>query len=445
MNVPYGQMPAAMPAPVKGRPDPEKTRRTIGIVLYAFFMLIGLVLEIVIFLVPAFFGDGDELAAIGLGTVLALPPLVIYLWLPWVIDRYDPEPWWALALVLAWGAVAAIGFAGTINTLVHLVFGAIDPALGTIVTVCMSAPLVEEFWKGLAVFGIFYFVRREFDGVVDGIIYATFVALGFAAFENITYYSRAALEPGGSLAGTFVIRGILSPWGHPLYTSMTGIGFGISRETTKGWLRWMAPIFGYFGAVFLHSTWNTAATISGWLTLVMLPLWFLLVFAFLGIIIWLVRRKGKIIRDHLQDELLLGNLTRWELELVCSAFGRMKASFSYGGSTGRKFVATAARLGLCKWHSVRAQKGKKQTVSADWIVPLRQELHQLREEIARIKGGNIERPQAWQAPRQQQPAPMPAWGPPGGPPPGGYGPQGGQGGPPGGYGGGHPPGGGYPR
>ena len=429
------------------KPDPEKNRRVIGIVLYTLFMLSGALLIALVFLIPAFMGDaGDEFAAMGLGALLALPPLVVYLWLPWVIDRYDPEPWWALALVLAWGGVAAIGFAAFINTGVHIVFGAIDPGLGTFMTVCVSAPLVEEFWKGLAIFGIFYFVRREFDGVVDGIIYATFVALGFAAIENITYYARAAAEPGDALAGTFVIRGLLSPWGHPLYTSMTGIGFGISRETTKGWLRWMAPIFGYFGAVFLHATWNTAATLSGFLAIIMLPLWFLVVFAFLGIIIWLVRRKGKIIHDHLKDEVLLGNLSPYELDLVTSAFGRMKASMSYGGSAGRKFVAAAARLGLCKWHTGRAAKGRQKTVSADWIVPLRQELGELRQQIARLKGGNIQWPQAWQAQPQQHPAPMPVWGPPGGAPPGGGygGPQGGggYGGPQGGGGYGGPQGGG---
>src|SRR5208282_1962374 len=121
--------------------------------------------------------------------------------------------------------------------------------------------------------------------------------LGFAAIENITYYSRAALVDHGmgeALTGTVFMRAILAPWGHPLYTSMTGIGFGISRETNKTWLKWMAPIGGYCAAMFLHATWNGAATISGFLFLIMLPLWFLFVLSFLGILIWLVIRKGKI-------------------------------------------------------------------------------------------------------------------------------------------------------
>src|SRR4051794_21503904 len=287
--------------------------------------------------------------AMATGALLAFPPLVVYLWLPWVIDRFDPEPWWCLALALLWGGVAAAGFSGLINTGAVEVAQAIaggtqkeQAAVGEVIGACISAPIVEEFWKGLAVFGVFFFLRKEFDGVVDGIIYGTFAALGFAATENVIYYSRAQLTDTlghheGVLATTFVLRGILSPWGHPLYTSMTGIGFGISRETSKPWLKWCAPVFGYGFAVFLHALWNGAATISGMLVMLMLPLWLLFNLAFLGIICWLVVRKGRIIRDNLKDEVLIGTLTQQELNLICSPFGRMKATFGHGGSAGRRF------------------------------------------------------------------------------------------------------------
>jgi RsiW-degrading membrane proteinase PrsW (M82 family) len=94
----------------------------------------------------------------------------------------------------------------------------------------------------MAVFFMYYFMRREFDGVVDGVIYATFAALGFAACENILYYSRAYMselahphQASGALISTFVMRGILKPWGHPLYTALTG-WVSASRETNKTWL-----------------------------------------------------------------------------------------------------------------------------------------------------------------------------------------------------------------
>jgi RsiW-degrading membrane proteinase PrsW (M82 family) len=433
-------LPGMVVAAAARRPNPEAARRTVGLSLYVVLLLAGAFLLFGVFVIPALMSKrpDDQIGAMGLGMVCALPPLVVYLWLPWIIDRFDPEPWWCLLMALLWGAIGACGIAGFLNTIVDGVMYAATGSEQTsnALTACFSAPLVEEFWKGIGVFGFFYFLRREFDGVVDGIIYATFIALGFAATENVVYYARAILDPhANALAQTFVLRGILGPWGHPLYTSMTGIGFGIARESTQAWKKWLAPFGGYCLAVAMHFTWNAAGTISSGLFIVMLPLWFMLVLGFLAIVIVLVRRKGKIIRQHLQDEVLLGNLTRWELDLVCSPVGRLRATFGWGGGVGRQFIRTAARLGLSKWHTVRAQKGRARTVSVDFIVPLRQELFQLREQIGRMRGGRIERPQAWTAPPAQQPAMQPAyaqqqphaqqqWGGGGG---GGWGQQGGGG------------------
>lgn len=398
------------------RRDPEATRRTIGIVLYVLGMLIGGTLLVALLFLPAVFSKhaDEELTAMVIGAMFALPPLAIYLWIPWIVDRYDPEPLWALLMTLAWGGIAACGFSGVVNTTVHEFGNAVGgKEFGDVISACISAPVIEESTKGLAVFFMFYFMRREFDGVVDGVIYATFAALGFAAIENILYYGNAAREEmmtnkEGILAGTFVVRGILAPWGHPLYTSMTGLGFGISRETNKTWLKWLAPIGGYFFAAFLHSVWNTAATVSNALVIVMLPLWFIFVIGFFVLCIWLVKRKGKIIHDHLRDEVLMGNLTGWELELVTSPVARIRATFSYGGGAGRRFVDAAARLALSKWHTGRATQGRKLTVSADMIFPLRQELHKLRAEVSRALGRPVAQPQPWSpgAPAPQAQAPQ---------------------------------------
>ena len=394
-----GQYPQQPPK----KQDPERGRKVTGIVLYVLGMLIGGFLLFAMFLIPPLFSKdpGMEYYAMGVGAVLALPPLALYLWVPWIVDRFDPEPLWSLTMCLLWGGVAACGFSALINTMVGGVAAGIGgPEFGDVIGACVSAPIVEEFAKALAVFGVFYFARREFDGIVDGIVYATFAALGFAAIENIIYYGRAAkselaLGHDGALAATFVIRGVLAPWGHPLYTSMTGIGFGIARETEKGWVKWAAPFFGYCGAVFLHCVWNTSATLSNMLPLLMLPLWLLFVLAFFGLLLWLVMRKGKIIRANLEDEVLMGNLTPEELLLVTSPIARMKASMSWGGAPGRKFVDAACRLSLSKWHAGRASRARKATISADFVVPLRQDLHKLRAEMSQALRRQLPQPQAW--------------------------------------------------
>jgi protease PrsW len=390
---------------------PEKGRQLAGWLLYGALMAIGGLILLLMFIIGPLIANGTEaLYAMVIGALFALPLLGVYIWVPWIIDRYDPEPTWALVSVLAWGAIAACGFSALINTVIGATAGAIGGEnFGQLIGSCFSAPLVEEFWKGLAVFWMFYFRKRDFDGVVDGIIYGAFAALGFAAVENIIYYARAAdaqMTQGAesALVGTVFIRGVLAPWGHPLYTAMTGIGFGLARETEKPWVRWAGPICGYFFGVFLHFTWNLAATISNVLVLVMLPLWFLFLIGFTVLVIWCVKRKGKIIADHLKDEVLMGNLTFYEFQMITSPFGRMRASYSYGGSAGRKFVDAAARLALSKWHTGRATRGRKLTISADFIVPLRQELFQLRNQVAVALRRAIQQPTPW---RPGQPSPFP--------------------------------------
>jgi RsiW-degrading membrane proteinase PrsW (M82 family) len=382
----YGQQPPYYqpPRPQPELPSPDRGRRIAGLAVWIVGMVIGIILNIIFqFLeIASSRHPGQMFLAVLEGAVFAFIPLCFYLLVPTILDRYDPEPWWCLAMAFLWGAVVATGFAGFINTVVAQVATDVGgKAFGEFMSAVVSAPLCEELFKGLAVLGTFYFLRREFDGVVDGIIYATVCALGFAAVENISYYARAEMH--NQLGATFVLRGILAPWGHPLYTSMTGIGFGIARETTKTHIKILAPIGGYFFGVTLHAIWNFVPTVFHdervfWAALV---LWLMFVFAFIVIVVALVIRKGRTIRSYLRDEVLLGNLSQEEVNLICSPVGRLKCTLSWRGKTGRDFIRSGARLALSKWHTARAMKGQKRTISADFIVPMRQELKRLRGEM----------------------------------------------------------------
>ncbi|MDQ3034876.1 MAG: PrsW family intramembrane metalloprotease [Myxococcota bacterium] len=377
--------------------DPYRTRKMVGLVLWFVGQGAGLVLLILLFAVLPLFQANPLQAFFGMavGATLAFPAMVVYLTFPRLLDRYDPEPVYALALCLLWGAVAACGFSALINSVIGEGAGMLATSLAgpeagmqaaEVVGAVISAPIVEEAWKGFAVLGVFYFLRNEFDGVVDGIIYATFTAIGFAATENVIYYARALTEDPAALAFTFVLRGVIAPWGHPLYTSMTGIGFGLARESHRTWVKVLAPLAGYAGAVFLHALWNGSATLADGmgapgLFLLMLPLWIVFVTAFVIMVMVLVVRRGRIIREHLLDEVALGHLTQRELDLVCSAFGGLVAWFRKG-SRGTEFVRAVARLGLSKWHTARAIRGQNKTFSMDFILPLRARIRELRQQGA---------------------------------------------------------------
>jgi len=366
-------------------PAPDRSRRRLGAALFAIAIVGGLLLNAQFFGIEIFGSKRPPAVmanAMLAGAVPAFAMLLVYLPVPSVLDRFDPEPWWCVLMAFLWGAIVATGVAGFANAFVHLhVATAYGPRAGQLAATLISAPVSEEIMKGMVVLGFFVFLRREFDGVVDGIVYAIFSALGFAAVENVSYYARAALEGQDVFASTFVLRGIVAPWGHPLYTSMTGIGIGLARESHSAALRVAGPIVGLALAIVLHATWNYVPNLGADVFLVSLLFWFAFVGVFSIIVVALVVRKGRTIRAYLRDEVLVGNMSQAELALVTSAFGSARTYFMPKGALRRKFIRATARLALCKWHTARAMKGKKRTFSIDFIAPLRAEMKRLRELI----------------------------------------------------------------
>jgi RsiW-degrading membrane proteinase PrsW (M82 family) len=172
-----------------------------------------------------------------------LVPLAIVLPVVSWLDRVEPEPRASRAHALMWGASVAIIGALIVNTLVALV-------AGDVAAMVISAPLVEEALKGLGV--VWAVRRREVDGVSDGIVYAAWVAIGFAVVEDMTYFATASVE--GAFLPVFVIRAILTPFAHPLFTFWTGLAIG--QAVRRGRPIFPAALWGYGLAVLTHMMWN---------------------------------------------------------------------------------------------------------------------------------------------------------------------------------------------
>ena len=180
-----------------------------------------------------------------LAILLGLVPLVIVLPVLAWLDRVEPEPRSSRVHALLWGATVAGVVSGIVNTIVGL-------ATNDVVAAVVSAPLIEEATKGL---GIYWAVRRhEVDSVMDGIVYAGWVALGFAVVEDFLYFVEA--DADGFLVQIFILRALFTPFAHPLFTAWTGLGIGlaVARRTS-------IPL-GFAGglviAVATHAAWNGA-------------------------------------------------------------------------------------------------------------------------------------------------------------------------------------------
>src|SRR5919107_1222353 len=167
-----------------------------------------------------------------------------------------------LAAAFFWGALVAAFFAIVINSLgVALVSAVADDATGESYGMVISAPLVEETAKALVLFALFFWRRDEFDGVTDGVIYAAMVGLGFAMTENVKYYGMAVAEENA--VGVFIVRGIFSPFAHPLFTGMTGVGLGLAAQSRGRAAKVLAPVAGFGLAVVLHAGLYASARLGG--------------------------------------------------------------------------------------------------------------------------------------------------------------------------------------
>src|SRR5512136_315823 len=103
----------------------------------------------------------------------ALLPTALYVSVIWWLDRYEKEPLGLLAFAFLWGAIPA----AIISVLLEIVLDLLITTLGgesliaSVASVSVSAPLVEESAKGIALIGLMLIFSREFDDVLDGIVY----------------------------------------------------------------------------------------------------------------------------------------------------------------------------------------------------------------------------------------------------------------------------------
>jgi RsiW-degrading membrane proteinase PrsW (M82 family) len=181
----------------------------------------------------------------------------VYAWIVAGIDRNEKEPWHMLMVGLLWGAVVSAAIAGLLNILAPRLIG---------VDLATVAPFTEELTKGAILFLIFRYAANEFDDALDGIIYGAMVGLGFAMAENAIYFFQydPALGIGQQMQTfQFTLRVVLMGLaGHATYTAMTGLGLGLSRQTSRRWLQMALPILGLAAAIFAHALWNSGAVQS---------------------------------------------------------------------------------------------------------------------------------------------------------------------------------------
>jgi len=323
-----------------------------------------------------------------LSLALGVLPMFFFAWVIFWLDRYEKEPGPLLAVVFLWGALIVAAAAFLVNSLLGagIYLFTHSEAAANFATSSLVAPIVEEFLKGLAVFIVFLLARHEFDSILDGIVYAAVVALGFAATENVYYIYQLGYHQNG-LSGLFwtaFVRLFLVGWQHPFYTAFFGIGLALARLNKQTFIRILAPLGGLLLAIILHATHNTISSLlqdqvglligafydwSGWT----------LMFLF---ILWATDRERKWIVEQLREEVMLGNLTSAQYQTACSAWAQTLTRL--GRLARARYRLTARLYQVCgelayKKHQ-RAMLGEE-----DWNGQTNSQIiDELRSELARL-------------------------------------------------------------
>src|SRR2546421_4565081 len=312
------------------------------IILAVFSLMVAVLLGLIVLLLIASETGPIELIT---GMICATAPVPIYIMILLWIDRYESEPLWMLTTTFLWGALVAVFIAIILNTINGAIITAATNSaqIGENFGAVISAPIVEESSKAFILLVLFFWKRDEFDGIVDGIVYAGMVGLGFAMTENILYYGRAVQGGAGSLTFIFILRGMAAPFSHPLFTSMTGIGLGWARQSNNGFVKLVAPVLAFMFAIFLHGTWNATATYGG------APGFFAGYFLIMGpafiitlmVIFFSLRREGRIVSEFLYPDYQRGFFDALEYEKLATIRGRM--GMSWNAMTTKGFSGWRAR------------------------------------------------------------------------------------------------------
>ncbi|WP_344279694.1 PrsW family intramembrane metalloprotease [Streptomyces hebeiensis] len=345
-----GDLWAAVPAPGRGRYRPRRAFwRHRAFRAAAVFTLLALCGLLILALVRDETGTRGFVVGLGLA-VLPVPLLLAaFRWL----DRVEPGPWANLWFSFSWGACAAALISIIANSFATewIATATADPASAESLGATVIAPVVEESAKAAGVLLVFLFRRRDFTGLVDGVVIAGFTATGFAFTENVLYLGNAFGEDenmgrsglASVTVATFFVRVVMSPFAHPLFTVLTGIGFGLAAAAAgrRRVRRVVLPLLGLALAMGMHALWNGSTGLFG-------PFGFYIVYgAFMAPVfalltwlsIWTRQRELRTIAAELPAYAAAG----WLAPAAAHALSSMRARTMARDFAGRTYGAAAAR------------------------------------------------------------------------------------------------------
>lgn len=233
---------------------------------------------------------------------IILPTLFYVMLICW-LDRYEKEPFYLLLAAFLWGALPSVFITLWLGDIAGLFLG---PYL--------SAPLIEELIKAIALIVLFIFARKEFDGVLDGIIYGAVIGSGFSMSENLLYFFQKESEFSFMLWFRIVMLG----FGHAFFTSIVGIGLGIVRYENRRWVGYIVFPLSLILAISIHQLSNIAISqrlvglFLGW----MIESGGLIILLLISALSW--KEEQRYLIEELREEVASGLIKPYQYRVVSS-------------------------------------------------------------------------------------------------------------------------------
>jgi len=326
--------------------------------------------------------------------IAGIVPTIGYVLLVWLVDRYEKEPARLLVVTFVWGAIPAVILSLIFETILHIPLDALGVATD-FVSSSIIAPLVEETVKALALWGLYLFIKAEFDDVLDGLVYGALIGLGFGMTENVAYFLHSYGE-GGWLQWlvTVAVRSLLFGLTHAFYTGIVGAALGYARLARDKWKRRWVPVAGLAAAMIFHAIHN--ATASAFI-FVCPGILFAVASDWAGVLLLLViillawQKEKSWIVNEMREEVALGIISAEDYATISSPRPRATAYWRYWQEQGwqqarhwRQLTQRAVELAFKK-HQVRVTG--RESPRGLGVMELRQHILALRAEMGQQSAG----------------------------------------------------------
>ncbi len=190
--------------------------------------------------------------------ILSLAPVFIIAAYIYFRDKYEKEPLRLLLLALLAGALTVIPIL-ILETFLNRYANLFPHYISAAYKAFVVAGFSEELFKYIALY-LLIWKSAEFNEKFDGIVYATYVSLGFAGVENVLYVIEGGMQTG-------ISRAITAVPAHAIFGITMGFYFGLARfyKTQERTLKIKALLI----PILLHGIYDFILfTGLGWLTVV---------------------------------------------------------------------------------------------------------------------------------------------------------------------------------